>query len=71
MRNPRSLKERMCAASMIGLNNSLAVFPGAKSSETFCETELNENLLNSMSKIWISQAYVQRFYCEYIVLKHL
>ena len=35
----------------------------------FCETELNEIVLNSMPNIWISQACVQGFDYETITLK--
>ena len=58
MRKPCGLKVRCYDARMIGLNSYLDVFPEAKASENICETELNENVLNSIPK-----AYVQGFYC--------
>ena len=61
MMNPNGLKVRRYSASMIDLNNYLVVFPGAKASEMFCDTELDGFVLNSMPKIRINQAYVQRF----------
>ena len=48
MRKPRGLKVRRCAAPLIGLNEYLDTFPGAKKSNKICDTELNEILLNSM-----------------------
>ena len=30
---------------------------------------MNENLLNSMKNIWIRQAYVQSFDCEFIIFE--
>ena len=52
------------AARLIHLNEYLAFFPGAKSSENICETELNEILLNSMPNSLTRQAYMQGFYYE-------
>ena len=59
MRNPRELKVRFYAASLIGINEYFYALPGAKASYKICETKLNENLLNSMSNIWTMEPYVQ------------
>ena len=64
MRKPHSLKVICCAAHMIDINEYLYVFPWAKASDKIYETELNGILLNSMTSLWIRQAYVQGFYCE-------
>ena len=69
MKKPRGLKVRRYADHIIDLNKYLSVLPGAKEGDTFCETEINENLLNIMTNSWISQAYVQEFDCETISFK--
>ena len=56
---------------MIYINAFLAVFRGSKASWEFGETELNEIIFKSMSNGWISQEYVQDFYCKYITLKYV
>ena len=43
---------------MIDLGKYLAVFPGANASELFCDTELHDILLNSMTNIWNRKKYV-------------
>ena len=48
---------------MDNLNEYLAVLSGAKESNKIYETELNGNLLNSMTNSWIRKAYVQGFDC--------
>ena len=68
MRNPSGLKVRCYTARLVGLNEYIAAFPGANSSDNICETDLNEILLNSISNEWIKQAYVQGFGCETITL---
>ena len=50
---------------MINLNEYLDVFNGAKTSNKIGEKELNKIILNNMPNGWISQAYVQFFYCGY------
>ena len=69
IRNPRGLKVRRHTASLIGLNNYLAVLPGEKISDKLFLTEINENLLNGMTNSWSKQANVQGFDCEYITFK--
>ena len=59
IRNPRSLKVRRYAACLIDLNEYLDVLYGAKISNCFGVTELNEILLNSMTNRWINQEYFQ------------
>ena len=66
MRKPCKLKVRRYAAHMIKINEYLDVFLGAKASEKVGDTELNEILLNIIPNFWISQAYVQGFYCGYV-----
>ena len=59
IRNPRSLKVRRYAACLIDLNEYLDVLHGAKISNCFGVTELNEILLNSMTNRWTNQEYFQ------------
>ena len=42
---------------------------GEKISENICVVELNKNLLNSTTNIFIKHVYVQVYYCEYITFK--
>ena len=66
MRKTHGLKVRRYAYRLIDLNYHLAVFPGAKISDTICTMNLNEFLLNSMPKRCSKQAFVQGFDYEYI-----
>ena len=68
-KNPRSLNVRRYSTRLIDLNGYLASYTGATMSEKRCVTELNENLLNSISNSWSKQEYVQGFDCEKISLK--
>ena len=68
-KKPRGLKVRRYADNIIDLNDYFSVFLEAKEGAIICETEINENLLNSMTNSWISQAYVQEFDCEIISFK--
>ena len=61
MRKLHGLKLRRHGARMIDLNKYFALLPGAKSSYNICEMELNEILLNSITRIYIRQEYVQSF----------
>ena len=54
---------------MIDLDQYLSVLSGEKASDCFCETELDEILLDSTTNIWIRQAYVKGFDCETITKK--
>ena len=66
MKKKRSLKIRLYAARLIGLNDYLASFPGATMADKIGMAELNEIILNSMPNSWSKQEYVQGFDCEYI-----
>ena len=61
IRKPHGSKVRRYTDFLIGLNNYLASFHGAKLNENIGMTELNEILLNSMPNSWSKQAYVRGF----------
>ena len=63
MRNMHGFKVRCYSAHLIDINDYLAVFPGETANEKYCEMELNEILLNSISNILISQACMHGFDC--------
>ena len=64
MSNPRVLNVRHYADILIGLNDYLAAFLGAKVIRNIGEMALNEIPLEITSNGWSKQAYVQSFYCE-------
>ena len=66
MRKPRKLKVICYAACMIELNKYLAVCSGTNANDKIGEMEMNEMILNIIPNVWIRQAYVQGFDCEYI-----
>ena len=51
MSNPNELIVRRYSDCMIDLNEYLAVFPGANSSDKIGETELNKILLDGMPNV--------------------
>ena len=61
IREPCQLKAIRCATFMVGLNEYLAAFPVAKAIDKIVDTELNENILNSMPNGLSNQLYVQGF----------
>ena len=69
MINLQGLKVIHCVTHLVDLNYYLDVFPGENISDKICVMELYEILLNSMPNIWIKQACVQGFYCDYITFK--
>ena len=75
MKQIRSLIVKHYTARWIDLNKYLFSFLGANSADKIGVTELNEILLNSITKICSKQAskqaYVQGFDCEYIKEKLL
>ena len=71
MRKPCISKVRRCAARMIDINKYLAVLPGEKESDFFCDTESIDMFFNSTPNSWSRQAYVQGFYCESNIKKNL
>ena len=69
MSNPSELKVRCYAASLVGNDEYLAAFPGAKSNYNISETELNKIILNIIPNGWSEQVYVQGFDCETITFR--
>ena len=69
MMKPSVLKVRRYTPCLIGLNEYLAVYPGAKSSDKICATYENLILLKSMPNKWSNHSYVQRFDYESITFK--
>ena len=63
---PCELKVRYYDVCLIGLNEYLAAFPGAKESDKVGKTELNEIVLNGMPNGLRSKSYVQGFDCKFI-----
>ena len=66
MSNLRELKLRRYAAHLIGTNDYLDAFPGAKGSIKIGGTEIDEILLKIMTNVCSKQLYLQGFYCETI-----
>ena len=66
MRKPHELKVGCYDSCMIDLNEYLAEFHRAKSSDKIVDTKFNEILLNSIPNAWSKQAYMKVFDCENI-----
>ena len=66
MRKPHELKFRHYTDWLIGSNDYVDAFPGAKESDNIGERELNKIILNSIPNGCMNQAHMQGFYCETI-----
>ena len=60
-------KVRRYVARLIDMNEYLASFPVVNLADKTYVTELNDIILNIVPNSWSKQAYVQGFYCEYIL----